>query len=52
MNRNVNKFLCDCQRSLMLEYARVLKMFSLAEIVPVFAYDEPTDEYNKYNIAD
>ena len=51
-NRNVNVFLCNAQKGLMQDYKEVLKKFSSASIQPIFAYDEPTEEFEKFNIGD
>ena len=50
--RNVNKFLCGCQKSLMSRYAEILRKIKRIEIVPVFAETTPTDKFFEYSTAD
>lgn len=49
--RNVNTFFENCQRGKMRRYNEVIKRMRLAEIVPVFGYNEATDEYNEFNLV-
>lgn len=49
--RNVNKFLCDCQRSLMNVYAGILKMMKHAEVVPVYAKTTATEDWIEQEFA-
>lgn len=50
--RDVNKFLINCQKSMMSEYRRIINGMKRAEIVAIYAKDRPTDEYNEFNLAD
>lgn len=50
--RDVNKFLCRCQTSLMSEYRRIINEMKQAEIVAIYAKESPTEEYNEFNLAD
>lgn len=50
--RDVNKFLCHCQKSLMSEYRRILNKIKQAEIVAIYAKESPTEEYNEFDLAD
>lgn len=49
--RSINKFLGDCQRSLMHSYKGVLEKIRMAEIVSVDVHSDVQDEVDVYDIA-
>ena len=49
--RSINKFLCECQKSLMSDYREILNEMARAKVIPIVAHDTPTNTYTQWSMA-